>query len=731
MASSFSANPRNRPKNRLPMYLGGCAVLILGMLFLAGASYFLYVTILQNEVAVGTLEVNPSGGMFEAGGLRIEVPAGVAAQSLRFQVMREKRAPAEDNEGLDYRSTGYIVRGPLHLLDGSVHIALETPKDYLTGNTLLVIEEDVVTPSHGPQRAFHLLPTTVDPSTGRLNATLTIRQFEGADYSLNGRAFPVGAGEPLAHVQNDATVSDITIRVESGWVYDALVSDHFRVSYRSKFVERTLVEQGVRILEQQYQKLTEMGFSFGDVEPIEVSISPLIDKSGQFVSSKLGASYCSIQLASRFFYHQDIYDDNLNELKATAGHELLHLAQFIADPRLAYIKAVNPLPTLWLDEATATWFEPLAIGDSNYVPANAEQNKNFIRTPLYRAERSVAQDHGYGASFFIRYLTNKYSAQIVPAFYRELPQAYTGTAAEAFVEGLWQYDTTPGSEWTGFLETYHIQPQSLGNFRGPDVQYATVLTAISLSETGDGNAQVNFNTGSELAKIATAQSGWIYGAPSPSLRVTFALGGLSASSLRISLAQDAATSAAFSRPTQIMIAVSAPKDTGVLIYGAGPDGRMKALAGAPFNYLSSGDPLTQTGDRLLIQDFGLHGAANSYNTLLLVPFNSTASPFTSTDPVHKITVQITLWAQVMPEITPIIAPEPPTPTPSTLAPPVPAPPTLTPPASVSDHACAGLTVEDMRQQTLANRRCWIACFGIGSQVNPTDEEIQRCLDAHQ
>lgn len=714
--------PLKQKKNRLPLYLGiGCGTLLLLALCCA-AAVLLYRSLnpLKNEVSLGTLEVNTSGGTFENGDLRLEFPAGAAPQTLRFEVLREKRAPDDDNEGLTYRSIGYTLRGPLHLLNGEMQVSLKLPQAQLEdATTLLVLEEDVVTPSYGAQRAVHLLPAAVDPAAGVLRAVVAFEP-PGVGSLPQGGIFPARLDKSALPLQNQSQTGAITIRAESGWVYDMLVSDHFRVSYRGRVVDRQVVEQGVRLLEEQYRKLSDMGFTFGGVQQIDVYLKPLKDKHGQFVPSKLGASYCTLELANRFFYDADFYNEGVNELKATAGHELMHLAQFAADPRRAYSKATSPLPTLWLDEATATWFEPLALDNPAYLPLNAAANKNFIHTPLYGAELENAQDHGYGASLFIRFLTQRYGTQLAADFYRELPGTRSQTAAEAFDRALRKYETYPGFEYLSFLETFYLNPQSLGGVGSPDVLYRAVVNAGNLTE--DGDAQVDFSPNPELKKLASTESGLLLGEKPASLQVSFPLGGLSATALQVSIAQNERTAKAFSRPAQVSITVSAPVDAGVLVYGAGADGQLRPLAGVPFNYLSSEDPATQTGDRLLVENFGLDGSPGSVQTLLLIPFSLKTNSFTGGDPVRNVTLQVTLWGQILPIPEPPAEEEPVQP-PAETAP--------APAGGQSDHACAGMTVEKMRQPSVLNKRCWTACFGIGSQASPSDAEIQECIDKHQ
>lgn len=722
-----------RRKNRLPLYAGaGCgALLLLALSCTAVILLYFFLNPFENEISLGTLEIGASGGTFEKGDLRLEYPPGIAPQTLRFEVLRERRAPPREEEGLTYRSVGYTLRGPLHLLEGEIRISLKVPQTRLDeSGSQLVLEEDVYTPSYGVQRVTHLLPTVADPTAGTLNAVLVFEPMGSAGDPSPDDIFPVQMDTAALPQQSQNQPGAITIRAETGRRRHALVSDHFRVIYMPGIHDAGAVEQGVRILEEQYQKLTDMGFTLADTGQIDVYIRVLKDdKSGQFISSRLGASYCSLELDSHPFYSIDDFNQNIQEVKATAGHELMHLAQFIADPRWAYSKAINPLPTLWLDEAVATWFEPWAVGNLSFLPSQAVQNAKFINTPLYGADLSTAQDHGYGASMFIRFLTDRYGTDLVSEIYRELPETRSGTAAEAFDRALRKRDILPGIEYLEFLETYHLNPQRLNGFINPDIPpYTTVVTAVGLTESGD--ATVEFRTNPALNKIASTQSGLLSGTKPATLRASFSLGGLSATALQISIRQDDVNQKIFSQPAQLSIAVAAPQNVGVLVYGAGSNGKLRPLAGATFDYLSSGDPFSQKGDRLLVENFSLDGTAGSYKTLLLVPFNIETSSFTSGEPVRQIDLQITLWGQIVP------IGETPTPVQDESVPPptevVPAPPpTATAPVSESDHACAGMTVEQMRQPSVLNRRCWIACFGIDSQVRPSDAEIQECIDKHQ
>lgn len=717
--------PAARPRpNRTPLYLGiGCGVLGLAALCCLAVILLLPRSSpdTPSRTRLGTLSVDSSGGSFSADGISLTVPPGSAPESLELELFREDSDPTEV-EGSDYRSRGVILSGPLESLQGPLQIGLSVPDEYLSsGDTYLILEEEVLSPSGGPAVNVRVLPTQVDAEAGQLLAVLENSGTGPVGMSSGAGVLAAQARRPAAQA---AAPTAVTIRAENGWVFDGFVSDHFRVSYRGRVVSAEMVRRGVELLEEQRQLIEDYNFTFTGVTVTEVTLQPLKDKAGLFVPSRLGASSCTLQLANRFFYDEGFFTDQYTELQATVGHELLHLAQFTADPRWAATKAVSPLPTLWLDEAASTWFEAAAVGNPDYISPNAQQNVRFFENPLFGAPLDQAQNHGYGASFFLRALAARYGERWVAEIYNQLRAGTpSGTANEALYNALDQQGSSPGLEWVPFLETFFTTPYILSaDFGGPPISHAA---AIQAARTADGSDYtVSFTPNQKLNAAASTASGTLLAGEPASLQASFSLGGLSAAALSLSFSEKDDTLEAFTQPSQVIIAVDAPADAGVLVYGLeSSSGLYYPLAGAPFAYLSSRDPASQTGSQMFIEDFGPDGSGSGLSQLLLIPFNSRSS-LRDPNQTANITLQITFLGSLLPP--PVVDDNPPPEEFPTEPPPADNP--TTPPES--SHVCQGMTVETLRSPLMHTSRCWLTCFGIGSGT-PSDAEIQACIDANQ
>jgi hypothetical protein len=705
-------------KGKGKLFAIGCGVLLL----LAACVILAYFLIRnpptkESGKLIGGVDVGATGSVFTAEGVSIYFPAVSSASSEHFDIRLVDSGVGDDE--VELRSKGYVIDGPLHLLTGEMNIVMEAPDGVdLDTSVVMIAEEQVYAPSYGDVTSLTILPTLIDANTRRLQATLF---FQPVTMLENQKVASIGL--PAVSRQESIPNNTITVRYEKGRFTDSLTSQHFQVSYHAQTVRRDLVKQALSILETQHSTLLRLGFHFGGVNPIPVNLMPLKDKAGQFVPSKFGIGYATLEIASRYFYTQAGFSDNVADLTATIGHEMMHFAQFAMDPRWAYTKATNPIATQWMDEATSTWFET-TINSTHMMPKNAVDNVNSIYDPLFGVPLAAAQNHGYGSSFFMTYLVNSIGEQIVGDIYKALGKTSSSTAAEALDTTLKTYGTNSSIEWVKFLEVLEVMPYELAGFGGKNYRNLAVLEAGE--KDSSGNVAVKFNVNSALQNHVQTTPGFLSGSENATLSASFELGGLAADELYISIKKDGPSATAFLSPGQIVITVDAPAGAGVLVYGVTSAKSIIPLAGAPLNYLSYGDPMTTGGYKLFVDNFSLEGSLESYSGILLVPFNNKSTSYTSGDPVAHITINLWYWGEVLPlGVTPTadfpIEGFGPTPTAQLQNP---------TDSGASDHACAGMTLDKMRQPSVLNKQCWTACFGIGSST-PSDSEILDCIAKHQ
>ncbi len=202
------------------------------------------------------------------------------------------------------------------------------------------------------------LPTNVDIANQTATSLLRLEGQEAVGGMPALPAAGIYAVLPNAmQMQHSDDDDQMRVRFVSGIFYNAYESEHFTLNYLGKLHDANTARQAVDLLEEQYQKIIGNGFEFKGIDRIQVTVKYLDNRTGQFVSSMRGSKYTSLELSSEYFKDVNKFNQNQTELKATIGHELMHMAQFSMDPRYAYFKAKSPGPLLWLDEAIATWFE--------------------------------------------------------------------------------------------------------------------------------------------------------------------------------------------------------------------------------------------------------------------------------------------------------------------------------------------------------------------------------------
>jgi hypothetical protein len=671
---------------------------------------------------IGTLVVDANGGIFQSEDIRIRVSAGAVQQPISLTISRDPSVPDELKD-FGRSSAAYQISGPIAQINGNIEILLYLSDDDLAGEGGgLVLEESTYAPSYGEVIHILPLPTNIDDA----NQTATSLMWLGGQEAVGGMPAVPAAGIyavlPNALLLQRSDENDLMrVRFVPGIFYNAYESEHFTLNYLGKLHDANTARQAVDLLEEQYQKIIGKGFEFKGIDRIQVTVKYLDNRTGQFVSSMRGARYTSLELSSEFFKDANKFNQNQTELKATIGHELIHMAQFSMDPRYAYFKAKSPGPLLWLDEAIATWFESIAVDDPNYVPQNASRMSNFVNQPLLMppSDYDLAQDHGYGASLFIKYLAGQYSSYFPAEIYREVADG-ASTGSQALILALQRHMTDLDSEWPSFLQAYYADPAAFGKqFNPPSINFVA-LKAVEQTDQGEYAITFTPSRGLISNQSSTAEGSLFEGTPA-SIEFNFERAPLSAEAFYVMLNTSDSSPGAFQTPATLIISVEAPGDSGLLVLGQMGNGApFVPLAGAPFGYLSSGDALGESGNQLMVEGFDLSGSEMHFDRLLLIPFNH-HNDFSGAGHSTRIRVQLTYWTffEMLPPDSGLD--EWPTE--------VPAVPTEPPSQPESSHACAGVSVADMRNRKLNSLRCWITCFGEGA--NPSEAEIQSCIDRNQ
>ncbi|WP_043638631.1 toxin-antitoxin system YwqK family antitoxin [Desulfovibrio sp. TomC] len=196
----------------------------------------------------------------------------------------------------------------------------------------------------------------------------------------------------------------------------------FVVYHPTALLGSALVEDIIRYAQEASRKLTGMGFEFADTLDFPVTIN-LVHGLG----ARDGES--GIPLYGKAYGYLNINLDrcipgNMDNVRATVGHEFFHLVQNTYDPRFS-IAIRHPSATpffLWLAEASSVWFEAGMLDNSDYVSPVFTLNIDTMRNGLetYGNDRTGAQNRGYWASGFQRYLNSQHTGGLVPLIWRKV-----------------------------------------------------------------------------------------------------------------------------------------------------------------------------------------------------------------------------------------------------------------------------------------------------------------------
>jgi len=649
-------------------------------------------------------------------------------QPISLTISRDSSPDALQDIGKS--SAAYQISGPIAQVNGNIEILLYLSEDDLTGEGGgLVLEETTYAPSYG--EVIHILPLPTNVDIANQTATSLLR-LEGQEAVAGMPAVPAAGIYTVLpnamQLQRSDNDDQMRVRFVPGIFYNAYESEHFTLNYLGKLHDANTARQAIDLLEEQYQKIIDNGFEFKGIERIQVTVKYLDERTGQFVSSMRGSRYTSLELSSEYFKDVNKFNQNQTELKAVIGHELMHMAQFSMDPRYAYVKAISPGSLLWLDEAIATWFESIAVGNPNYVPQNASNNSYFVNQPLLMppSDYESKQEHGYGASLFIKYLASQYSSYFPAEIYSEVADG-ASTGSQALILALQRHVTYLETEWPSFLQAYYAaDPAIFGEEFSPPPLPILQLKAVEQTEQPDQSVQAEYAitfspTKGLISNQSSATEGSLSKGIPASIELNFERAPLSAEAFYVTLYKSDASRYAFQTPATLVITVDAPKDSGVLVLGQMGEGEpFVPLAGAPYNYLSSGDVVGGTGNQLKVEEFGFSGDEMKYYRLLLIPFNH-HNDLSGTGTPTRIRVKLTYstFFDVLPPVSGM----------DELPTEVPTLPTVPTSQPESSHSCVGVTVADMKDRKINSLLCWIACFGEGA--NPSDAEIQSCIDRHQ
>jgi uncharacterized protein (TIGR03437 family) len=456
---------------------------------------------IRSVLPIATVNLGSGGGLAQAGGATIDVPAGLLTGSSTVSIYK-----AEPEATATSRLTSvYAVEGLPTLPTAPVTLTAELKRPPDAGkSTFLLWRWHVDREGSGNSM---ILPATVDgtKATGTLPAWTSSSSTKSASgWRADSNSF---SGEFL-FVEG----SRYTCR-EKGNFQIWVLSD-------AKATYEQVCELDAQLENAKTKLETDLGLDFSrrKIWPIEVYIHNFykweVDAFGLKSAKEDWASGCTgprpnkdnvIQLNARYYSDPTAWSN----VRMVPPHELFHVWQRLNDPRNDAEAMLTPSPWKWFWEATSNWIMMYLSPDRKLVPWGADGAADvyaFIRhgleyKPSSWAEYSAVADHGYAASLFVQSLVQEHKAKMIGDIFKLWSQ-YPDSAVDAInaVTG------DAGAEWRRFC--YRFMSQILvSGFPSEDMIKGMAVSTISLPD-GDHEYFMNLPDLSAGMALFTLPSTW-------------------------------------------------------------------------------------------------------------------------------------------------------------------------------------------------------------------------------
>jgi hypothetical protein len=332
--------------------------------------------------------IGPEGGILDGGDVTVEVEEDGFSADTPLSIATSPAGRYEDQA-----SDGFYIDGVPDTFNQPITISLkmnEPPGP--DGEPVLAMEEgDVMvygSPA-APGREARYFQGTYDD--GWFTATIPATENDLGTSSLRG------VSEILDH--------RIYVTVINRRHYMMSNGGRFLVYYPAG--DEALAGTVCDTLDNAYAQIeTTVGMSWArrTTWPLEVTIRIMSGDAfdGEMVTSRFwGVNGATITINSTNMTNDDI-------AKATAGHELMHVAQYLYDKRNRVASSWSGGGWIWMDDATATWFEK-RMTSSSFIPSTVAANVGFLQAPL----ATDNNEHGYGASMFMTYMAQKQGNSVI------------------------------------------------------------------------------------------------------------------------------------------------------------------------------------------------------------------------------------------------------------------------------------------------------------------------------
>ncbi len=374
--------------------------------------------------------IGPDGGILSADELTIAIPPGALSEVSKIIIKTIAPYPIQ-YENLDALGSFYQLE-PFPPIQRPITVEISfDPNVISTDASVYIYQEEMSYITGGVGETLSGRPR-LDTTVDRMHGTATIQidpseTYLSAAHSNNLIASLAQRGSFLSYGQG-ALVSFVGV-LSPAELPHAQDSYFFVVDFTGSYAIVGLPAQMLLFLNKAYDELKRLNFSLdeGKKLPMAIYITNYLNSSEDNVPAEaVLPSYPAYQAYYSYINVKPGFSDA--EYKVFLGHELFHIIQGLYG---AYSTFKFHYQYLWLREASSTWFE-VKVSDqgTNHFSDKARTNSTFIYAPLEKED----EDHGYGASAFLTYLTDRdeYGEGLIHAMYQKIKNEednHTGTGA--------------------------------------------------------------------------------------------------------------------------------------------------------------------------------------------------------------------------------------------------------------------------------------------------------------
>ena len=407
--------------------------------------------------------IGSEGGELEANNLTISISAGAFSEEETITIKEIGDYPIK-YETLNTLGPFYQIEN-FPPLQGTITIRVSfDPSAVLPEDSVYIytVENSFVTGGGGEMETEHpLLNTEVDRINGVATIQITHNQDDGGLERIHGV-------EKLIGQQDESESGKVTVgAVRADKSLLDLGDDFFKVKDLTGTASLLYLDEILQYLNTAKYLIEDItgtdgiGFNFNKHDiPLVVNITTNIKNP-----KDNGEAICPYWSPETSYIN---LKPNLEAPKISAGHELFHIIAYLYGA-YKWLRDPGNYGYVWIHEASAVWFETMLSEDPNYFSAKASDTEEmqFIFHPL---ETEKAR-HGYGASSFLRYLTEKcgYGDALILTIFQTIQspwvQGYYGTGAlEEAVGG----GTMLGGLFSDFAFKFITNTTGYSNWKEPE-----------------------------------------------------------------------------------------------------------------------------------------------------------------------------------------------------------------------------------------------------------------------